>query len=860
MKTSCKKIIFCVPGILFLFLWTSVFSADCPIVPQPKEYQSDDKKLNLGTDRTVVIVVTGNASEQELYAAQRLQFHIQRRFKQTFPILTADRLTPAVNQIFALSVMENANKFNGFTIDFSTKDGRDWIAIQGADKSGLIYGCEAMFNLIAKDKDGVAKITVAKVNDWPSIPWRGRPHSVMAQQIEPGQLDAYIHGRINFADYRDDPRVKESVLMAARKSSMGCPPGLPIDEELARKVIGEYHKRAMFVYGTVSCSMPENDYGKLTETFDALLKLHCDGIWVSMDDTGGGKNPVKLAEYAAAYMRKSGMTGHKSAFTPGAAEYTTIDKPLNRAMGKVETFNEAVWIFTRVPCKEDYAMAKEIGLKNKTAWWFNYCETAYPDPKAGFIHSSAVLTTQRKDGRPSYMNLLPITPGWGLPEFDKIRDAARYVDHINIWALCGGWPSEYAVVMFGQWGWNPEDCDWPKLRDSIYDYIWGPSQVATIRDFDETWVCLKELYWLPIHGFRTPDKGLVRLKSKENRDAALKLLDKLDKLAAVLAEKSPEETALDLARFNYEFMNPLQTSLRFARKQATLEYPEYEFGQFELKAIEICEARNAMKKNGSSSESTSGADVANKYLADVQAKVVPILETLGRELVELKDIDPVLDIWRKRLAKGKTVAAIEKSKMQELKTQWNRFVRQPVKEFLPFMDEPQEGNLTAVFANAGKPLPTGTIKTYAPADWSCKPTMVKGAYHVGQYDRQGQKAAAIMVPRQTKSDIGDFGTVELIVPTPKVNGKLCAEIFIGDTRTDNAYRNVRQIDVLVNGKVVSSRDIADSKAEDWVTFELTDIVQSTAELKFQVRVTEKKAINDHASWVFVGPMRIFVGK
>jgi hypothetical protein len=309
-------------------------------------------------------------------------------------------------------------------------------------------------------------------------------------------------------------------------------------------------------------------------------------------------------------------------------------------------------------------------------------------------------------------------------------------------------------------------------------------------------------------------------------------------------------------------MDPMQTSLRFARKQATLEYPEYEFGNFELKAMEIAETQNAVRKGGSSSGPESGTDIANKYLADVHAKVVPILETLGRELAELKDIDPVLDIWRSRLAKSKTVAAIEKSKMQELKVQWSQFIRQPVKKFLPFMDEPLEGNLSAVFANAGKPVPVGTIKTYEPADWSCKPTMTRGAYHVGQYDRQGQKAAAIMVPRETKTSVGDYGSVELTVPVPRsiAGQKLFCELFIGDTRIDNAYRSVRQIDVLVNGKVVFSRDIADPKAEDWVTFELTDIAQSTSELKFQVRVTEKRAVSDHTSWVFVGSLRLFAVK
>jgi hypothetical protein len=140
--------------------------------------------------------------------------------------------------------------------------------------------------------------------------------------------------------------------------------------------------------------------------------------------------------------------------------------------------------------------------------------------------------------------------------------------------------------------------------------------------------------------------------------------------------------------------------------------------------------------------------------------------------------------------------------------------------------------------------------------------LAKGAYHVGQYDRQGQKAAAIMVPRRTRSAVGDFGIVELTALTPKCDAgqKLFGELFIGDTRIDHAYRNVRRIDVLIDGKVVFGRDIADPKAKDWVTFELTNIALTAPELKIQVRVTEKRATSDHTSWVFVGSLRIFVVK
>ena len=67
---------------------------------------------------------------------------------------------------------------------------------------------------------------------------------------------------------------------------------------------------------------------------DYIRSLGCDGIWVSMDDTGGGQNPVKLAQYVAEYMRKVGKTGKDAMFTPGVREYQKIDMPLNHQMAK----------------------------------------------------------------------------------------------------------------------------------------------------------------------------------------------------------------------------------------------------------------------------------------------------------------------------------------------------------------------------------------------------------------------------------------------------------------------------------------------------------------------------------------------
>ncbi len=835
---------------------------DCPLCPVPREYQSMNVTIPLEDSQSAAIILPETTDMPQdvvlscQYAAERLQTLIRNRFHTTLPCLENSSFHKEnLKQAFILSIDPNSitdngkSRANGFRIWFETSTQPVSIHLQGVDAPGLIYACDAVFGLMSKPPEGQAQIAAAKVCDWPSIQWRGRPHSVMAHQLAPGQLDAYVHARINFADYRDDVNVQETVMTPARKSSMGCPPGQPLDDELLKKVLTECHRRGMYVYGTASCNLPEGRYGLLTQTFDELLARGCDGIWISMDDTGGGSDPVKLAQYLAEYMRKKGLKGHDVLFTPGLREYTTIERPLNREMAKLETFNEATWIFTRVPCAEDAKLAREIGLKNKTAWWFNYCETDYPDPKAGFIHSSALLTTQRKDGRPSYMNLLPITPGWGYPEFEKIRDAAQYVDHVNLWALCGGWPSEYAIVMFGHWAWNPENCDWPHLRDSIYSFVWGPGQIELAQKFDETFAELKTLYALARNwSFRTPDNGLVRLKSPENRERALELLNLLDKMAAELAQKAPAETALDKERLEYQYVEPMRASLRFARLQAELDYPEYEFANFEQTAAAL--------------EQQEGEDAANAYLARVHRTVSEQIAKLSAAFQELKDVEPTLDVWRARLAAGKTTAERKKAELEKRKKEWEKLTRLDVKEFFPFLENPVEGNFAALFDNLLKQETTETLQCIPGDAWKTDPSQTTGPYRIGKFHREGLATptlAAIMAPRHTKTQIGDAGWVEqtLDLETLSPNhDQLLAELFITDTRIDNKYRNIRKIEVLVNGKTVWSRDLSDPNAKDRCVFPLERVSETDASCHIQVRVTELHEVSDHTSWVFIGPLRL----
>ncbi len=401
--------------------------------------------------------------------------------------------------------------------------------------------------------------------------------------------------------------------------------------------------------------------------------------------------------------------------------------------------------------------------------------------------------------------------------------------------------------MFGHWAWNPEECHWPTLRDSIYDFVWGPTQVPVIRELDDRFVELKKLYWLPDRaGFRTPDKGLVRLKDKADRAKALELLDTLDRLARILAEKSFDETALTAERLRDYYLDPLEVSLRFARKQATLEYPEFEFSRFEMNAEEILAEK--------------GEPAANAYLAVARSKIPPLLARLSTELAELKDIEPVLDSWRRRLDRAANVAMVRQWRTRAAEAAWNALAGQPVKEFLPFLENPTESDLMAIFNG----MNTGTAENTTPGpsrhdNWTAAPHHVRGAYRVGRFKRGAIKATAIVLPRRTQSCPGDFGCVEQTVPTPKLapGTKLGARLFIADSRIDNVYRNVRFIEVAVNGTQLHRHDVSDPQATQWITLDLTESAARES-LNIQVRVVENRGVADHTSWVFIGPLTLHV--
>lgn len=628
--------------------------SESPVIPIPKWWHNMEKTWEINPEKTAILL-SPSTSPQEEYAAKRLQQHLQNRFKISVPLVKKETVPENIDTFLQLGIQLSREtslplptQANGFTIDFQTRENQRYASVNGVDGQGVLYGGEVLFDLMRKTSGGGVEIQLFQIRDWPSLAWRGRPHFVLMQNLLPGALDAYLRARINYTDVRDNPQYQVNIYYPDRAAPMGFPPGMPLDKENVGKMIRESQKRGMFVYGCVAAASNKNAggiiegfdklddsrlYEDVNRTFEELLELGVDGLWLSFDDVGKGTEPEKAIANFLQLGQKHSLAGRKLGYTPPWGDYNKIDTPFNHQAAKIPGFASVQWFFTRVPCEEDLKMCQTLGLELPPAWWHNLI-----DLRPGFLNNANIAVTLR-DGcvekpqssnventpytwsnypaaipLPAYLELQPLSHGWHQPAYEKVRNVADYTDNVMLWCIGGGWPEEYLVSMFGYWAWAPETHDWKKTQNAIYSYIFGPEMAESARKFDETLVTLKTYFNLPTRIFG-PNKGWpCRLKNLDHREKAMEKIAELEQLALLLTEKAPLESALDPQRLEIIYLEPMRAIVVYARKMATLDYPEY--------------APNA------SSETIQGW-----------------LKTIESELKGLKGIQTYVQFWQKELKK-----------------------------------------------------------------------------------------------------------------------------------------------------------------------------------------------------------------
>jgi hypothetical protein len=845
----------------------------CPLVPVPKSYRDHGRTWQLLGPNQVAIVLGPQASKPERYAAERLQTHVERRLKRRIPILAETPLPEAVRQVVLLG-QRSTNPWldklcheqkveltpsrpctpltpalspeyrgegaargsvpslgeDGFVIECLEDGKRQVILVGGSNPQGVIYGQDALFDLLRAEA-GQVVLPVVSLRDWPSIRWRGRPHWRMRVHLAPGAFDSYARYRLNFLDVRDADTPDGY-------AAMGFPPGFKINVPVTKQVLDEAHRRGMFVYGTVSCGIKSDRYEAALHTFAELIELGVDGIWISLDDSGAGEDAPRIVRRALALGAAHGMTGRRTAITQPVGSYNVIDTEFNRLTAAIPEYAAAQWFLTRPPCRADFEATRKLGLKLPPAWWHNLFSMS-----GGFLHNANAIQSVRADGKPAYLDMQPLRAGWGSPTYEQLRDAAKYTDTAMLWALYDGWPEEYEVGAMGIWAWDPAGHDWARTRRAVYGDVYGRAQADTAATFDDALSELKGLFEMPVRHY-TPNKGWPpRLKRVGDRPRALALLDRLESLRAVLQERGPAETLLEPARLHTVYLEPMQATLTYARKMAQLDYPEYTLGtSLEEKMIELYEDR--------------GPAEAEKLVTAVRGQVQTQLAAVAEALRGLKGVDEYVAYWGQQVGGKKDWAQRVAQRQTQMKATFQGMVRDGFSRCL--VDERlDDAGYAAWLGKLASPPPGRAVADVPAGQWLTQPARWRGAWCLGTLDWREQKLTTIAFPRRTASKAGDYVEVRAELPVPTFAGRLNLDLFVNDTKIDPEYPKYRYLELWIGDRLAWEEDITLSRAgKEWLSVDVTEAAKAAPRLALRFRIIDRRPVHSYGSVSFLGPLRL----
>lgn len=859
----------------------------CPIFPIPKVWQDQNDSWNLTPDSTVLILSVG-ASDQEKYAAERLQLHVKNRFKKTLKVVSENQIPEQAEVLIRLGIRLTAasagpapENANGFSIHFSKNSKQKIATVNGSDANGTIYGADTLFDLMRKDPQNEAvSLAVVEVSDWPSIPWRGRPHFILMQNLVPGALDAYVWARMNYTDVRDNPNYEVNIYYPDRAAPMGFPPGVALDRENVARMICESRRRGLFVYGCVAAASNKNAggiiegfdqfddsklYGDVNRTFEELLELGVDGLWLSFDDIGQGADPKRAIRNFLNLAQKHGLSGRELAYTPPWGDYNVIDTPFNHEASKIEGFNKIQWFFTRVPCEADLAMSESLGLKLKPAWWHNLINL-----RGGFTNNANIAVTLREGNvqkpaawadypaeipLPAYLELQPMAAGWGTPNYEQLRDATKFTENVMLWCVGGGWPEEYLVGMIGLWAWAPETHDWERMRTKIYDYVYGPEMVETARKLEDQLVSLKADFELPVRIFG-PNKGWpCRLKDVSKRPQVLKKLDELDALAKTLSENAKNGSALTPERVEIIYLEPLRATLAFARKMAMLEYPEYVVKDVETRVPLLC---------------VEGKTEEAKQLADeTRQKIEAMLPEIEKQLAGLKGVAEYVAFWKKRAAELSHFQEMAKRNVADSQKRLEKILNAPTADTFPLPAQNAPQKLADLFAATEEKAPqTGKpILTLTSADWKPENALSSGPFAVGHFHQGEMAYPAIGFPRHVSAPAGVFACfcVKFRLPDDfqeESSSRLWLDFYSTDTRMDGQYGGLQFASLLWNGKTLWKQDVVSNQfGKEWQRIDVTSLARQQLTLGNRDvlliwKVENTAPVASYPSISFLGPVRL----
>lgn len=803
------------------------------IVPQPRESTFMDSP-DLVIDKDAAIFYNSDCPV-ETYSAKHLKKQIKKHYNlklnladdtdQVFKdrdgikIIVGTSQQPFIKQFCAENNIDvNLPGFDGFVIKTVKNKSSKLIVVAGANPRGVTYGASVLFDLL-KVKKKKLTCPAVYIRDWASIKWRGRPTEYIHLQTEES-LDTCVHSRINFIDLRDSNA-------PGGWAFCGIPAGMALDRVKFKKVIDDAHTRGIIVFGTVACSVPPERFNDVIKTFKDLIALGVDGLWISFDDFGPGKDAPLLVESILKLAQENNISPDMVAITPPSGSYQEIDTVWNKQIVAVPNADKMKWFFTRIPSKFDDDMMKSFGFKAQLCWWHNW-----PRPKGGILNDFA-------GGRPlydskwAYYELLPLSAGWNNPTPDELKTAVDYTDTVMLWQTR---PADYDCHVLGLWAWNPLVHDFNAVSETAYSYVFGKTAAPAARLFDSKLAKLRNYFTTPLYKNVSPSIWPSRLLDVNERPAVLELLNEMELIMQVLEQSSPKQSMLCYENLKIDYLQPMRDIVTYGRKMVALEYPEYTLKEFPNRMVDLA-AKN----------DTQAIDAEiEKIKEDVQNK----LQKISSELTGFKHIDPYIKQWTDYVS-GSDFWIQEYKNREQQKAE----AEQKRKEAKQKFDEVVKGNFTELFADQSK-APEGKILVEIPAK-----VIQKGRYHargtwaMGMYE---DKAVAIAsLPQETYKD-SDIAMLSTEATIPNFTKRLYLEVYIAHITKDSqspVREDVRLSALRVDNKTIWNQDL-NVPLKGWQINDITDVAKPGETISLRFLVSNRIVPTGYDTIVFFGPARL----
>ncbi len=810
-------------------LWATLALAAAPpvaLMPQVSEVEWGDSAAIRGQ---AVIVLSEKASPPERHAAQLLQRHIQRRFGQEWPIssgakagqdaglrilLGQNKTFPALGEICSQRQLSVPEQADGYALAVWAKDGKVTAALAGSNDRGVIYGQDTLFQLFSQKGDAV-EVRCATIRDWPTIPMRGRPHPHYEYFFKSENFDALLTSRLNFIDVRDGIYAFE--------------PGAKIKRDEIAKVISDARERGLIVYAVVNCGVPASQYDAVIASFKEFLDLGCNALWLSYDDKGPGEAPREITARVLALGRERGITGDRIAITPPKGSYQVIDMKFNREIVAVPGMEQAVWYWTSVPCPDDVADAREIGLKVLPSWWHNW--PRFQDPPFG-----------AGEGR-GYSPIISMAEGWNHPTDQELIEAGKHVHAVLPW---DGWQHQqhYLLPAIGWWSWRPERYDFSAIRRRAYDMVFGPAHPEAAAAFDDMLRDLQRSYLFTVTHSDWAPQCPPRLRSQENRPAVLaelaELRAQLDRL-----QQSPSGSALDRELLERDYVGPMKREVASALAQAKAPFPEYWWIEHQGRLLEkIYDGDMA------------GAD---QLIAAARERVSGDLSELERLFEGVRVPRSYVEWWRKR-------SALSAADWKELVSRRQVALKERVTDYARNI-----ARLDGLLAGVGDPpvqIGTKAWKRHNHVMATVTPEPREhfwGDWIGGLVEDKDVTAAVFAIDRGVPVREGGFSELPVRIPVSGRRDRLALVIYLADQNKESfgfgyarwRWFGSRSIRLLWKDQEVWRADLGIPRPTgEWFVTRLPSLPPDLKTLDLRLRVEDYESAKNNLEIVCVGPIRL----